>query len=276
MLNLVELESRWLHYKIKSLVPYIIFSAILILIFILILKYFFVKQEIAIDNLDQTKKSQNNTMQKEVLSNITKPNSEIRLVTTEPNIKPIYTPESTKVLVPSMDFLEQMKNSSLPYYKNDEIQKASLKNHTGPKTLHTQDKVEEIVEEIILESTPLKENENEIVEEKSSKINIQRKNIRSDIDGIIRRFKKNNNPALSLFVARKYYELGDYNNAYNYALITNEINRDIESSWIIFAKSLVKLGKKKMAVKTLKEYTKHSQSSSANLLIDEIESGQFE
>ena len=111
--------------------------------------------------------------------------------------------------------------------------------------------------------------------EVSKKIDIERKNDSDDIQGVIKRFNKNNNPALSLFVAKKYYEMGDYHNAYNYALITNNINAEIESSWLIFAKSLVKLGKKEMAARTLQEYIEGSNSKSARRLLDDILNGKF-
>ncbi|MBU4110699.1 CDC27 family protein, partial [bacterium] len=97
----------------------------------------------------------------------------------------------------------------------------------------------------------------------------------SDIEEIITRFKKNNNPALSLFIAKKYYELGEYRNAYNYSLITNELNKDIEASWILFAQSLVKLNEKDKAVKVLRDYIKHTNSNRANLLLNDILSGKF-
>jgi len=109
----------------------------------------------------------------------------------------------------------------------------------------------------------------------TKKLLITHQNTYNDIAEIIKRFKKNNNPALSLFVAKKYYELGNYRQAYNYALMTNEINKDIEISWIIFTKSLVKLGKKRDAIKTLKEYIQQSHSNSAQILLDEIQSGKF-
>jgi tetratricopeptide (TPR) repeat protein len=111
--------------------------------------------------------------------------------------------------------------------------------------------------------------------QEKSHIIIERKETKNDINEIIKRFKKNHNPALSLFIAKKYYELGDYHKAYNYALITNQINEDIEDSWIIFAKSLVKMKKKNTAVKTLREYIRYSHSSSAEILLNEILSGKF-
>ena len=110
----------------------------------------------------------------------------------------------------------------------------------------------------------------------SKKISIKRQNTQDDIHDIIKRFKNNNNPALSLFVAKKYYELGNYHQAYNYSLITNKINKEIKVSWIIFAKSLVKLGEKDKAISILKKYIQQSNSSSAQILLDEIRTGKFQ
>ena len=109
----------------------------------------------------------------------------------------------------------------------------------------------------------------------TNSITIKKQNTYEDIEYVIKRFKKNNNPALSLFVAKKYYELGEYKQAYNYALITNEINNNIEASWIIFSKSLVKLNQKAKAIQTLQQYINHSDSNQAKLLLKEILSGKF-
>lgn len=109
-----------------------------------------------------------------------------------------------------------------------------------------------------------------------SRINIKRQDTQKDIQDVIKRFKKSNNPALSLFIAKKYYELEDFNKAYNYALITNGINNNIEDSWLIFAKSLVKLNKKSKAVETLKKYIGHSDSYRAKILLENIKSGKLQ
>ena len=106
-------------------------------------------------------------------------------------------------------------------------------------------------------------------------INITKRTSQKDIKDVIRRFKKSNNPALSLFIAKKYYELGKYDKSYNYALITNQIDKNIEASWLIFSKSLVKLGKRKMAINTLRQYIKQSDSPKAKRLLNEILSGKF-
>jgi len=106
-------------------------------------------------------------------------------------------------------------------------------------------------------------------------IQISKQNTDEDISHVIKRFNKNNNPALSLFIAKKYYDQGKYDKSYNYALITNNISKNMEASWIIFAKSLVKLHKKNKAIDTLKKYISHSDSHKAKILLDEITSGKF-
>jgi len=88
-------------------------------------------------------------------------------------------------------------------------------------------------------------------------------------------FQKDRSPALSLFLAKKYYEIGDYHQAYNYALITNRMNKEIEESWLIFAKSLVKLNKKNKAIGILRKYIQKTHSSNAEILLQEIHAGAF-
>lgn len=94
-----------------------------------------------------------------------------------------------------------------------------------------------------------------------------------DISEIEERFKNNPSPQLGLYLARYYYEHKDYNEAYNYALKTNSINKDVEESWLIFSRSLVKLGKVDQAKKTLQYYISQSHSENAKDLLNSIEQG---
>lgn len=280
MLNVHELESRWLRYKIKSYAPYFIIFVSLCIIAVSVALWPFQKGSQTQDNeqkIMQTTKKSNEPAQESNVHKVQKHFMQTPPATTQTkqNIEQKYKVQdtiiknerSTRVLTPSMDFIKEIEPSK----------KTSMQS--------PQDSIEEIILEPTLEQesvTPKeKEQKKEVLQERpakqeeSLKISIHRKSQYEDIAGVVKRFKKNNNPALSLFIAKKYYELQDYKNAYNYALITNEINRDIESSWIVFAKSLVKLGKKEMAVQTLREYVKESGSDSARILLDEITSGKF-
>jgi len=266
MLNIIELENRWLKWKIKSYLPYFIISISLVVIIVVVTSF--------LGNTSSMPKQPTNAIpvkvesisQKRVIVPkqvpIKKPIKKVAVL--EKKIKPIKTPsksiehKSIK-LTPSLDFMRKMQNSVQPYYINEHSNSNVIVEEKKP--------IQKSSEKSAIKEVSIKEN--------THKINIKRQNTQHDIQDIVKRFKNNNNPALSLFVAKKYYELGNYNQSYNYALITNKINKEIDVSWIIFTKSLVKLGKKDKAIATLKQYIKQSHSSSAQILLDEIRSGKF-
>jgi len=271
MLNTRELESRWLKYKIKSYIPHTIITLSSVIIIAVISVFFTFDEEnqtplIAVNKTIEPKPKQGIAIEitKETQENKTKTTNEALSYKEPTPQKAIATDKNSLTLTPSLGFIKNMQHSNIPYY-----------THESPKQekkILTQEPVEEVQDLTVRESNQGIQKE---AQEEVQKITINRRNIVDDIQHIIKRFKKNNNPALSLFVAKKYYELGDYHKAYNYALITNQINSEIDASWIVFAKSLVKLNEKNMAIKTLKEYIKSSHSSSAQILLDEIVSGKF-
>ncbi|MDD2652352.1 MAG: CDC27 family protein [Sulfurimonas sp.] len=177
------------------------------------------------------------------------------------------------VLTPSLEFISKI-DTTAP--KNHSLEVISNKK----KEVVVAEEIKPVIQEIKVEKIePIKMEEPEIPiakEEKKGSISISRRDEQKDIADVIKRFNVNHNPALSLFVAKKYYQLGDYEQAYNYALATNDINKNIEESWILFAKSLVKLNKKEMAVETLKKYISHSNSPQAKQLLEEIKVGKFQ
>jgi len=94
-----------------------------------------------------------------------------------------------------------------------------------------------------------------------------------DIHEMEDRFKNNNSPYVGLYIARYYYDHGNYNDAYNYALKTNALNNSMEESWLLVAKSLVKLGKTDQAKRALQVYVTQSNSERARNLLDNLEGG---
>ncbi len=259
MLNLHELESRWRRYKLKSLIPlFVIFFIFLIILYI-------VFNNILINNISSEKK-----FSVEVETNIPKKIEKIILKQEKENIpidissKLISTSHITAkqkiILKPSLDFIKNIQISSPQYYNEKQFQDEKKKKKTIVKKKPKKIPLAE----------PIKV---EVV--KNSLINIKRQNTKNDIQHVIKRFKKSNNPALSLFIAKKYYDLQNYKEAYNYALITNDINNEIEESWIIFAKSLVKLAKKDKAIKMLQKYINNTDSQAAKLLLNKIKSGKL-
>ena len=276
MIDMIDLESRWRRYKIKSYAPYIIIAFSIIIISIILIVFFNSNDKQDIPH--KVNKIKNNiVLKKKIEKNTTKPiKTHIETVVKKTVIKEIPEKKIVKkepirsmqpaqkmqkeeklLLSPSLNFMKYMQSNTPDYYEGEVVKTEDTERKT------TQPK--EIKKNVTIKVE--KKNENMITRNTQSTL--------KDIQEVIKRFKINNNPALSLFVAKKYYELGQYNKSYNYALITNEINPNIEKSWIIFAKSLVKLNEKEMAIKTLKRYIQHSQSNNAKILLNNINSGKF-
>ncbi len=275
MLDIHDLERRWRSHKIKSYIPYGVIIVSLGIIVVLIFTIY--NSKVVTKNISkQPQQKQNIVAIEHIDNNTTKPAEVVKLekktlkekvvvekIIEEKIIKDIkvakpYNQEKV-TLSPSLDFISEMKHRAVSYYDSDTA------------SSYTKDEVMQKPEPSIVEE-PLKI-EKQIT--KKSTISIERQNTQEDISHVIKRFKKNNNPALSLFVAKKYYELGEYDKSYNYALITNGINDNIDASWIIFAKSLVKLNQKDEAMKILKKYFEHSHSNQAKLLLEEIRTRKF-
>lgn len=285
MLNIHELERKWFRYKIKSYIPHtVIFLSsllIIILLYALLNSNYFKHQDLGIeDSLKQKETisalSDKNYTQEIIQTDSVALNKKLDVPVETPVITQIAPAEQKLFIAPSMNFIKNIQHDDTSYNQREPYVNRPSMPSTKIELPHQAPPVHEYIEETVLaEPIQIEEKSVEEEEHKVNSISIKRQNEYSDIQEIIKRFKKNNNPALSLFIAKKYYELGEYRNAYNYSLITNELNKDIEASWIIFAQSLVKLNEKDQAIKILQEYIKHSNSNRANLLLDEILSGKF-
>jgi tetratricopeptide (TPR) repeat protein len=219
---------------------------------------------------------------------------ETKTVPSAHNNIPTIKPEAKKPvkLEPSFNFMYGLEEEVLGYY--DEPSKIKEQPHQKRQSTPPQPKIAEITEKnqkrtVTSRQIGIQQKQDSISRKKTTKndttavkkvkkssiekLNINRKSDEKDIQDVIKRFKKNKNPALSLFVAKRFYAIGNYQQSYNYALITNELNSDIEDSWLIFAKSLVKLGQRDMAISTLESYIEDSRSIKAKLLLDSIKNG---
>ncbi len=115
-----------------------------------------------------------------------------------------------------------------------------------------------------------------IVEEKPRKkvhLNIIETTSVSAYKDVAKRFSQSHDTDDSLFLAKSYYRKGNYKKAEYWALQTNKVNANIEESWLIFAKSKVKLGRKNEAISVLTAYIKKSNSVQAKSLLHKIKKG---
>jgi hypothetical protein len=251
MLDIKNLERRWLKYKVKSFLPYITVAILSLTLLIGISIW-----------IDSTKAETKPIVQQKIVSpslNITKST----ISTTEDN---------TTFIEPSMEFIQSFQNTQ-PHSEvsspivigiKKSIQQPTNTGLTTPKTIT----MPEYSPAPTVVPTVSKTNNNK-------SLSINRDESKLDIITLERRFKETSNANLGLFIARYYYARGDYNDAYNYALKTNDTNDKIDESWIIFSKSLVKLGKTDQAKKTLQLYISQSNSENAKALLEMIENGTF-
>lgn len=238
MLDVSNLERRWLKYKIKKILPYALLVTTVAIMGVTI---------------------------PFVLSN--KPSS-TALIVSKKEVAKVKAPH-IMVLEPSMHFIESMETPSNPIINTAMLVPSSTKPSPIPKTS---------IASIVSPPTPTPaiaqvqtKTPQPLVKGKLT--SIKRDDTAFDIHEIEDRFKNTSNPNLGVYIAKYHYDHGNYSEAYNYALKTNAINNSIEDNWLIFAKSLVKLGKEEQAKKTLQLYISNSNSQAAKNYLDTLDKG---
>jgi len=88
-----------------------------------------------------------------------------------------------------------------------------------------------------------------------------------DVEG---RFYQTHDTDDSLFLARSYFNRGEFKKAEYWALQTNKVDNSIEESWLLFAHAKAKLGQKQDAIKVLKSYIAKTNSIEAKRLLEQI------
>ncbi|HIP51375.1 MAG TPA: hypothetical protein EYG94_04720 [Campylobacterales bacterium] len=114
----------------------------------------------------------------------------------------------------------------------------------------------------------------EVVPRKTKKMNFTSTSS-NYLETMKNKFSKSNSPRDALLVAKTYYKNAEYSKSEKWALSANKLDNSLEDSWLFFAKSKAKLGKKKEALKILVSYYKKSQSKKAKRLIGQIQTGRI-
>lgn len=284
MLNIKELEEKHKKYRLKKNLPYAIGALVASAIFALYTLIADQSQQVTKEIKKEVEVKKEEPI---VISNLVEPpppppKHKEEVVASEP--KMILTP-SLGFLKESYESVPTIQSTTSASYREQvinippPIEVKIFTNEKEPKI------VEPNTKEVKKEEVIQKEEAKEIVNIKETPkfqapiepkgiVNISVKNSDDNIDDVIKRFKNSKDPKLSLFIAKKYYQAGDYEQAYNYALATNNLNNNIEESWLIFAKTLLKLNKKDEAIETLQRYISFSKSAAALQLLNDIIAGK--
>lgn len=182
-------------------------------------------------------------------------------VVTEPKTEP--KPKPKKVTKPTQKPKKVTKKTPKPPVKARPVVAAPTKSKIVT--------VEPVQSIIIGDNNPsaIQEPQQPLVQVASTSTSVD------ELRSVIKRYNKNKNPALSLFISKKYYENGNFKESYVYAKETYSLNPNIEDGVLLFAQSSVKLGKNDDAIDTLELYIKNSGSIKAKTLLSEIQKGTF-
>ncbi len=169
---------------------------------------------------------------------------------THENITTKKLPKTNNIILPQKEFEKHLK---APSYKYRSKRKKSIKK----KPIRTHRAIQQPVPKTIIQK-PL------II-----------KNDQVDINELKRLFFKAPTPSKALIIARRYYQQKRYKESALWALKANELDKSNKESWLLFAKSLAKQGKKREAINVLRIYYKKSGSKDARILIQDIINGVF-
>jgi tetratricopeptide (TPR) repeat protein len=87
-----------------------------------------------------------------------------------------------------------------------------------------------------------------------------------------KKFYTTNNIKYALNIAKKYYFAKKYDKALKWSLIANEVDQRNVESWIMFAKTKMKMGKKQDAINVLNAYLKTYSSPKISKYLQKIKS----
>lgn len=276
-----ELEEQWLSYKMKKFIlPAIKVSSLYLLI--VGSYYIYMNKGEMLLNLMPS-----NAMTKVLgvsmdANNTEVSNSQMAVLKDEPikEEKIIEVPQTVETatlekmtLVPIIPVIDMEKEVRIPEVKRYKTVKHSKAVRAAEKHTVTAKRNNYLTAKELAVITK-KHKKEEAVSRKTKKMHFTSSS-NNYIEMMKQKFAKSNTSRDALLLAKTYYKNKNYRQAEAWALSANKLNNNLEESWLLFAKSKVKLGKKQEALKILVSYSKRSHSVKAKGLIGQIKTGQF-
>jgi hypothetical protein len=271
MRKIEELEKKWFNYKLKKIVSP--FLSLGVVTMIMGTGYYF---------YDMNPKKLTNVLGVSIEVNSTNVSTKVKMIENPIVVKPMVKPMNIEKpivklietpivellpIIPVIDMekeerISAVRSTSVKKYnavKTEKLVRAKKNSYLTSKELVSISKVETKVS-----SAP----------RKTKKMNFKSTSV-NYIETIKAKFAKSNNSREALLLAKFYYENKNYKASEKWSLSANKLNNDLEESWLLFAKSKVKLGKKREALTVLVSYYKKSHSIKAKRLIGQIKAGRI-
>lgn len=257
MYDIKELEEEWHLYNKRRKRPLYILVFLILLVTVIVLLYVNDKINFKLDRFDfsglvSSGNENENVIDQKAVSETKVINSEVPTVIDKPKLLSQSDTKDNTIIVQDTP---------------------KLIIHTEPKAYDLA-KAEPVLE---VSDSLRATNQIDVIEKKSEELS--GKKIHLDIletssvtayKDVERRFYQTHDPDDSLFLAKSYFNRGEYKKAEYWALQTNKVDNNIEESWLIFAQSREKLGYKQDAIKVLRSYIKRSNSLEAKRLLENI------
>ncbi len=257
MINVKELEKRWLKYKTKSLMLIVLIVAI---IGSLIYSGYYILYK-----LDFGSKK---AVVSKVIDDKNISDTNISIATPSPTLTPTPTAEHRK------DIIQLAPTIPIVDVDSEEVKRRPKKIIRHKKRLVKSKRVKpKLVVKKKVKPRPVVKGEvkEEETEHKIKKIDLK---ITSNnyIEIMKKKFYRNKNPRDALLIGEAYYRAGNYKESEMWALKANNLDKNSEKSWLLFAKSKNALGKREEALKVLIAYYNRTKSPRAKRLIEKINS----
>jgi len=175
----------------------------------------------------------------------------------------------TKVKPNNIEKIEKVVIKQIPIKPNRQIEVKKYNPQILQPSYSFLDEIDEPYTKPIKESTKEK-----IVEEKNSMFK-HAKASSSQLEDLLLRYKDNKNSKIATHIANSYFQKQNFKDAYRYSLEANELDPSSQASWIVTAKSLFKMNKKKDAVRILRSYLSAYQSKEIKTLLFKMLSGEY-
>jgi len=279
-----ELENRWFHYKVKQ----IIMPAIKVTsVYLVVVGAYYIYDKngnmvlspkitnvlgVSMDANDSLEKSLDEKkmlIAKSILAPQEAPKKQDDKI--EENEKIVLSP-----IIPVID-MEKEERISETVKKHKQVKKHKyVKKNRTPTSKHTVKAKKNsylTVKELEVVSKPHKQIE--VVPPRKTKKMKFTSTSTNYMALMKQKFSKSNSPRDALLLAKAYYKKHQYSASEEWALSANKLDNSLEDSWLLFAKSKAKLGKKKEALKILVSYYKKSHSLKAKRLMGQIKTGRI-
>ena len=263
-----ELENRWFNYKVKQMImPTIKVSSL----YLLMVGFYYMYDKNADMVLSPLK-----TNVLGVSMDVNDSVVEKRLLVTKTISKPEEAQKKQDITIAEKEKIVLSPIIPVIDMEKEERISETVKKYKTPKAKHTVKAKKNsylTAKELAVIRKPKK-----IVEvlpaRKTKKIHFTSTST-NYVEQMKQKFSKSNSPRDALLLAKTYYKNAQYGESEQWALSANKLDNSLEDSWLFFAKSKAKLGKKKEALTILVSYYKKSHSVKAKRLIGQIKTGKI-